>query len=57
MDGTPIPAAVKIASFKIDADEYERVEAVAERDERSVSAVLRLAVRDYLERHETEQVA
>jgi predicted transcriptional regulator len=39
----------RIATFKIGLDDYEQVEAVAERDDRSVSAVLRLAVRDYLD--------
>lgn len=41
-----------IATFKLPADEYERLEQVARDEERSVSAVLRLALRDYLESRE-----
>lgn len=51
---TPEPQT-RIATFKIPADEYRRLEEIAERDDRSVSAVLRLAVRVYLE--EREEVA
>lgn len=39
----------RIATFKVPVDEYERLEQVARDEERSVSAVLRLALRDYLE--------
>lgn len=40
---------MRIATFKIDADDYNRLEDAAREDDRSVSAVLRLAVRDYLD--------
>lgn len=40
---------LRVATFKIDQADYAKVEAVAARDDRSVSAVLRLAVRQYLE--------
>ncbi len=44
--------ATRTATFKVSLDEYRRLELVAREDDRSVSAVLRLAVRDYLENRE-----
>jgi len=40
---------LRVATFKVSQADYARVEEVAARDDRSVSAVLRLAVRRYLE--------
>jgi predicted transcriptional regulator len=45
--------ATRTATFKVSLDEYRRLERVAREDDRSVSAVLRLAVRDYLEARES----
>lgn len=46
------PAAeneTRIATFKIPTSDYQQVERIAEREDRSVSAVLRLAVKQYLD--------
>jgi predicted transcriptional regulator len=50
-------AETRLASFQIPLDLYRRLELLAERHDRSVSAVLRLAVRDYLENHDAESLA
>ena len=50
-------AAAKIASFKIAPEEYRRLEEVAEREERSVSAVIRIAVRQYLDEADGQAAA
>ena len=39
----------RITSFKVDPIDHERLERVAAEDERSVSAVIRLAIRRYLD--------
>lgn len=49
--------ASRIATFKLPGDEYAQVEQIAKRDDRSMSAVFRLAVRDYLERQRDEAAA
>jgi predicted transcriptional regulator len=49
MPTSPSQTPSKIATFKLPADEWRRLEEVAEQDERSVSAVIRLAVRQYLD--------
>lgn len=38
----------KVVAFKIPPDLYREIAKLAERDDRSVSAVIRLAVRSYL---------
>jgi predicted transcriptional regulator len=50
-------AETRLASFQIPLDLYRRLELLAERHDRSVSAVLRLAVRDYLANHDAESLA
>jgi predicted transcriptional regulator len=50
-------AQTRLASFQIPVTEYRRLELLAERHDRSVSAVLRLAVRDYLANHDAESLA
>lgn len=45
--------AQRIATFKLPPEEYKELEEIAEREERSVSAVLRLAVRLYIEEAKT----
>jgi len=52
MASTDSKTGTRIATFKVGRDEYERLEELARDDERSVSAVLRLAVREYLEARE-----
>ena len=39
----------RIATFKLPDEDYRRLEQIAASEERSVSAVLRLAVRSYIE--------
>lgn len=46
------PPKHRIATFKLPVDEYRRLEQVARDEERSVSAVIRLALRGYLEARE-----
>lgn len=40
------------AGTNIPADQMERLEALAKRNERSKSAEIRIAIREHLERHE-----
>ena len=50
MNHTPSEAAVtRVATFKIGQADYDQLERLAIQDDRSVSAVLRLAVRQYLD--------
>jgi predicted transcriptional regulator len=56
-NNTSREAPTRLASFQIQTAEYRRLELLAERHDRSVSAVLRLAVRDYLENHDAESLA
>lgn len=53
----PSTEPLRIATFKIGESDYERLERVAAEDDRSVSAVLRVAVRFYLEQREAERAA
>lgn len=41
-------AAAEIITFKLPAEEKRTLEAIAIRDERTVSAILRLLIRSYL---------
>ena len=52
MNHTPEAAVTKVATFKIDQGDYDQLERVAIQDDRSVSAVLRLAVRHYLDQRQ-----
>ncbi len=48
-------AGPRIATFKLPANEYARLERIAQDDDRTISAVLRLAVRFYLLHHDEAQ--
>lgn len=48
MDTPARQEETRIATFKLGQQEYQRLEMIARKEERSVSAVLRLAVRRYL---------
>lgn len=49
--------STRTATFKIGLQDYERLESLAETDDRSVSAVLRLAVREYLDARSAKEEA
>ena len=58
MDAIPTTAQeTRIVTFKMDGDEYDRLAALARKEDRSVSAVIRLAVRDYVDREAPEAAA
>ena len=38
----------RVATFKLPGRDYERLERIAREEDRTISAVLRLAVREYL---------
>lgn len=48
------PKKMTRITISIDPDEYEAVEKLAKKDERSASWVIRKAVREYLERQNSE---
>lgn len=48
MSETTAVAGAEVITFKIPAEEKAQLEAVAAREERTVSAVLRLLIRRYL---------
>lgn len=52
-----IPQTTRVATFKVSLTDYEGLETVARREERSVSAVIRLAIRDYLEANGLKEAA
>jgi predicted transcriptional regulator len=45
----------RVATFKLPDSDYRLLEQLAERTDRSVSAVIRLAIRAYLEHHQQQQ--